>query len=148
MQGLPYNGGTEGSLYNPNGFGTAYARGATTINPRGLGAQRFLVLINGRRAVPYGAPDSTGAYVFDFDSIPVDAVESVDYLKDGASAIYGSDAITGVVNIRLKRNYSGVSTEFLRMATLPAARRAGWRSIRGQRGSSWLEAQRARHPTW
>jgi outer membrane receptor protein involved in Fe transport len=106
---LPFNTGSQGTLYNPSGFNTAYARGAVTLNPRGLGAQRFLVLINGRRAVTYGAPDSTGASVFDLNSIPIEAVSSVAYLKDGASAIYGSDAITGVLDIKLKQTYSGLS---------------------------------------
>ena len=109
---LPFNTGSQGTLYNPSGFNTAYARGAVTLNPRGLGAQRFLVLINGRRAVTYGAPDSTGASVFDLNSIPVEAVSSVAYLKDGASAIYGSDAITGVLDIKLKEHYSGLSVGF------------------------------------
>ena len=110
---LPFNSGTEGSILNPNGFGTAYARGATTLNPRGLGAQRFLVLINGRRATNFGAPDSTGASVFDVNSIPVEAIEGIDYLKDGASAIYGSDAITGVMNIKLKKSYNGLTADVM-----------------------------------
>lgn len=67
-----------------------------------------LVLINGRRAAfaPVGA---TGGYTFvDVNSIPVSAVERIDILSDGASAIYGSDAVSGVVNIILKKNFEGV----------------------------------------
>jgi iron complex outermembrane receptor protein len=98
----------------PSGVaGTPYARGASTMNPRGLGAQRFLVLLNGQRAVNYGTPDSSGDSVFDFNSIPASAIESIDYLKDGASAIYGSDAITGVMNIKLKKAYSGFTSSVM-----------------------------------
>lgn len=111
IQSLSFNSGTVNTVDLPSGVsGQPYARGATTMNPRGLGAQRFLVLLNGQRAVNYGTPDSSGNSIFDFNSIPAAAIESIDYLKDGASAIYGSDAITGVMNIKLKKSYSGLST--------------------------------------
>ncbi len=70
--------------------------GAETIGLRGLGANRTLDLVNGRRAGPSGTRGSIDA--FDLGSIPLLGVEQVDILKDGASAIYGSDAIAGVVN--------------------------------------------------
>ncbi len=70
--------------------------GAETIGLRGLGASRTLDLINGRRAGPSGTRGSVDA--FDLGSIPLVGVERVDILKDGASSIYGSDAIAGVVN--------------------------------------------------
>ncbi len=114
MQSLPFASGTQGTIYNPSGFGQGdYDRGASTLNPRGLGPQRVLILIDGHRPVNFASPDSTGAAVFDLDSIPPEAVESIDYLKDGASAIYGSDAIAGVINIKLKQDYSGLSTDFM-----------------------------------
>jgi outer membrane receptor protein involved in Fe transport len=114
MQSLSFNSGTVNTIDLPSGVaGSPYARGASTMNPRGLGAQRFLVLLNGQRAVNYGTPDSSGASVFDFNSIPSGAIDSIDYLKDGASAIYGSDAITGVMNIRLKKNYSGLTSSIM-----------------------------------
>ncbi len=104
IQSLPFNSGTANSIYQTASF----TRGAATANPRGLGSNRFLTLINGRRAITYGLTNSANQSVFDFNSIPAAAVDSIEYLKDGASAIYGSDAITGVLNIKLKRNFSGV----------------------------------------
>jgi outer membrane receptor protein involved in Fe transport len=73
-----------------------------------------LTLINGRRAIPYALTNSasgTPQTVFNFNSIPASAIQSVEYLKDGASAIYGSDAITGVFNMILKKNYEGSSID-------------------------------------
>lgn len=108
MQSLPFNTGNETSIYQTAGF----QRGAVTTNLRGLGSQRFLTLINGRRSVPYAlvSPNSGTRQVFDFNSLPAAAIEGVEFLKDGASALYGSDAITGVLNIKLKKNFSGLAT--------------------------------------
>jgi iron complex outermembrane recepter protein len=71
---------------------------------RGLGQGRTLVLLNGRRAVSYAFAGGGG---FDLNAIPVAAIERVEVLKDGASAIYGSDAIAGVVNFILRKDYRG-----------------------------------------
>jgi iron complex outermembrane receptor protein len=81
----------------------------STISLRGLGSGRTLILINGLRSAPYGG-GSTGeaGNSVDISSIPVAAIERVEILKDGASAIYGSDAIAGVVNFILKDNFQGV----------------------------------------
>ncbi len=105
IQSLPFNSGAANSIYQTASF----TRGASTTNLRGLGSQRFLTLVDGRRAVPYALTNSGNRSVFDFNSLPSAAIESVELLKDGASAIYGSDAITGVFNIKLKRNFSGLS---------------------------------------
>ncbi len=110
MQSLPYNNSTGVSEFTTGSFVT----GAATINPRGLGSNRVLSLVNGRRAIPYALTNSangTPQTVFNFNSIPSAAIERVEYLKDGASAIYGSDAITGVINIILKKNYEGSSID-------------------------------------
>jgi outer membrane receptor protein involved in Fe transport len=113
LQSLSFNSGTVNSpgvpAVNPVS-NVPYARGAVTINPRGLGAGRFLVLLDGKRPASYGLPDNRGGAVFDFNSIPTEAIASIEYLKDGASAIYGTDAIAGVMNVRLRSNYSGFST--------------------------------------
>jgi len=74
--------------------------GAETISLRGLGANRTLTLLNGRRAGPAGTRGGVSA--FDLNAIPLSAVERVEILKDGASSIYGSDAVAGVVNIITK----------------------------------------------
>jgi outer membrane receptor protein involved in Fe transport len=105
IQSLPFNTGAANSIYQTASF----TRGAATANPRGLGAQRFLVLIDGRRPSTYALPNAGNRQVFDFNSLPAAAIDSVEFLKDGASAIYGADAVTGVFNIKLKKNYTGLS---------------------------------------
>jgi iron complex outermembrane recepter protein len=86
--------------------------GATTgsissISLRGLTSIRTLVLLNGRRIAPYGVGFTGDSVSVDVGSIPISAIERVEVLKDGASAIYGSDAVAGVVNFILRRDYSG-----------------------------------------
>ncbi|MBB4658172.1 TonB-dependent receptor domain-containing protein [Parvularcula dongshanensis] len=79
--------------------------GAETISLRGLGANRTLVLLNGRRAGPAGVRGGVSA--FDLNVLPLSAIERIEILKDGASSIYGSDAIAGVVNIITKEEDGG-----------------------------------------
>jgi outer membrane receptor protein involved in Fe transport len=84
--------------------------GAAGLSLRGLGPGATLVLLNGRRIAPYGvALDNDGTFV-DLNSLPLAAVERIEILRDGASAIYGADAIGGVVNIVLRRDFRGVET--------------------------------------
>jgi iron complex outermembrane receptor protein len=78
--------------------------GYTAASLRGLGAQRTLVLLNGRRLAPYAMSGSIGT---DLSAIPLSAIERVEILKDGASAVYGTDAIGGVINFILRRDYRG-----------------------------------------
>jgi len=80
------------------------ASGTATLNLRGLGRNRTLVLIDGRR-LPYGASSISAA---NLDIIPMQMVERVDILTGGASAVYGSDAVGGVANFILKRDFEGV----------------------------------------
>ena len=78
--------------------------GSATVNLRGMGVQRTLVLLNGRRMVSSG----TGAdSAVDLNTIPVAMIKNIEILKDGASAVYGSDAIAGVVNIITKKDFVG-----------------------------------------
>lgn len=92
--------------------GTSFTPGVNSFNLRGLGANNTLVLINGRRAAPFASAGFNGFQtVFDLNSIPTSAIDSLEVLKDGASAIYGSDAVAGVLNVNLKKNYTGLSTE-------------------------------------
>jgi outer membrane receptor protein involved in Fe transport len=81
---------------------TDYASG---VDLRGLGASSTLVLLNGHRV----APSASGTFV-DVSQIPLAAVDRVEILTDGSSAIYGADAVGGVVNIILKKNYQGADT--------------------------------------
>ncbi|MCC7697795.1 TonB-dependent receptor [Janthinobacterium sp. EB271-G4-7A] len=84
-----------------------FTAGAAGLNLRGLGSQATLMLINGRRLAAYAQPDFQTTFV-DINSIPVGAVERIEILKDGASAIYGSEAIAGVINIILRSSYEGL----------------------------------------
>ncbi|MFZ6656782.1 TonB-dependent receptor domain-containing protein [Undibacterium sp. TJN19] len=81
--------------------------GASTANLRGQGADSTLVLLNGRRVATHGMKGSA----VDLNSIPMAAVERVEVLKDGASAIYGTDAIGGVINFILRKNYTGLEAQ-------------------------------------
>ncbi|MEO6278427.1 TonB-dependent receptor domain-containing protein [Roseateles sp.] len=81
--------------------------GASSANLRGQGAASTLVLLNGRRVAAHGLNGG----VVDLNSIPMSAIERVEILKDGASAIYGTDAIGGVINFILRKNYSGLEAE-------------------------------------
>ena len=88
----------------------ASGAGATTggvsgVSLRGLGSQRTLVLINGKRVS--GGGTFTDSTTVDVNSIPLAALEKVDVLKDSASAVYGSDAIGGVINFIIRDNYRG-----------------------------------------
>ncbi len=83
------------------------AVGGALLNLRGLGAERTLVLVNGRRHVGGVA----GSAIVDINSIPNALVDRVDVLTGGASQIYGSDAVTGVVNFVLKRDFEGFSAD-------------------------------------
>jgi outer membrane receptor protein involved in Fe transport len=88
----------------PGELGSGGAVGAATLNLRGLGAERTLVLVNGKRHVAGVAETS----VVDINSIPSSLIKEVEVLTGGASAVYGADAVTGVVNFILDREFEGV----------------------------------------
>ncbi len=98
---------TTGALQVSNASG-ATTSGASTVSLRGLGSKRTLVLVNGRRIAPFGSiAGGGGAASVDVNSIPISAIERVEVLKDGASAIYGSEAVAGVINFILRKDYTG-----------------------------------------
>lgn len=97
IQNLTTNGSTLNTTFNNGG------NGETRVSLRNLGSNRTLVLVNGRRWV--GGTGLGGAV--DLNTIPTAAVDRIEVLKDGASVIYGSDAIAGVVNIILRRDFDG-----------------------------------------
>ena len=104
LQSITANG--AGTL--STGFNQAFAAGAAGVSLRGLTLGATLVLIDGRRMAPYAISDDGQRPFVDIASIPFSAVERIEVLKDGASSIYGSDAIAGVVNVILKKTVSGV----------------------------------------
>nr|WP_010133657.1 TonB-dependent receptor [Microbulbifer agarilyticus] len=99
LQNLPSSAGAAVNTGVNNG-----GSGAVRFSLRGLGSQRTLVLINGRRAVASGLGANSSV---DLNNIPVAMIERVEVLKDGASAVYGSDAIAGVVNIITREDFEG-----------------------------------------
>jgi iron complex outermembrane recepter protein len=105
LHNLTANG--QGTL--SQGFGGAFAEGAAGISLRGLTVGATLILIDGRRMAPYPIGDDGQRSFVDISNIPFDAIERIEVLKDGASAVYGSDAIAGVVNVILKKKYVGAS---------------------------------------
>ncbi|MEO7932107.1 MAG: TonB-dependent receptor [Chthoniobacterales bacterium] len=87
---------------------TGFTPGATSVSLRGLGPDATLVLINGRRVANYPIGQNGDIGFVDLNTIPAAAVDSIEILKDGASTIYGADAVAGVVNIHLRKDFEGV----------------------------------------
>jgi iron complex outermembrane receptor protein len=104
LQALPAQGNAGNSQVNAGGDGT------TRINLRGLGAPRTLVLLNGRRIVN-GGPGVDAAV--DLNAIPLPMIERVEILKDGASAMYGAEAVGGVVNLITRTQFDGTDVSLL-----------------------------------
>ena len=104
---------TISSISSSGGLSSSSTAGATTggisaISLHGLTSLRTLVLLNGRRIAPYGIGFTGDSVSVDVNSIPLAAIERVEVLKDGASAVYGSDAIAGVINFILRQEFNGV----------------------------------------
>jgi iron complex outermembrane receptor protein len=91
-----------------NDTSNSFAPGSTTVSLRSLGQKATLVLLNGRRVSGFGFAQNISDTFVDLSQIPTAAIERIEILLDGASAIYGSDAIAGVVNVILRRDYQGV----------------------------------------
>ena len=100
---LPQITGVTGQTQTGAGFGQI---GAATLNLRNLGENRNLVLMDGRRMEP-----STTDFAVDINSIPSALIDSVEVITGGASAVYGSDAVAGVVNFKLKHNFEGLELD-------------------------------------
>ncbi|NDI86015.1 TonB-dependent receptor plug domain-containing protein [Undibacterium crateris] len=123
MQTIPsITSGGQNDFTSGNGF----AAGTATASLRGLGSASTLTLINGRRmaATATADPNSGQSTLYNINNIPMSAIERVEVLKDGASAVYGSDAIAGVVNIILKKEYKGLEAT----ATTSGATQGGFKN--------------------
>ncbi|TAG03600.1 MAG: TonB-dependent receptor [Betaproteobacteria bacterium] len=97
---------TNGGTFNEAGV-ASFSPGSSAASLRGLGGAATLVLINGRRVAPFGFASGGQVTFVDLNSIPLDATERIEILKDGASAIYGSEAMAGVINIIMRKDYKG-----------------------------------------
>jgi iron complex outermembrane receptor protein len=100
---------SDGAGSLPTGFGNGFAAGSTAISLRGLGATSTLVLLNGRRMAQFARADDGQKSFTDLSTIPMQIVERIEILKDGASSTYGADAIAGVVNIILRKDVQGLT---------------------------------------
>src|SRR6266446_6243920 len=123
----------------------ATSGGVSGVSLRGLGSQRTLVLIDGKRVA--GGGTITDSVTVDVNMIPASAIERIEVLKDGASAIYGSDAIGGVINFILRKDYRGGEvTAHAELTEHPGARGGGlnaligWGDMATQRFSATLVA--------
>ena len=106
VRSLPQNlSNISDTTFEGGNGGTNTGYGGSGINLRGLGSESTLVLVNGRRLAAAGRGDFV-----DVSLIPLSAIERVEVLTDGASAIYGSDAVGGVVNMILRKDYDGAET--------------------------------------
>ncbi|MBV1776550.1 TonB-dependent receptor [Burkholderiaceae bacterium DAT-1] len=110
MRNLTSAGGNGGELSGAGSF----RNGATSVNLRGLPT---LVLLNGYRLPSSGSDEYSGQTSVDLNTIPLAAIDHIDVLKDGASAIYGTDAVGGVVNIILRKSYTGTEVNVSHGAT-------------------------------
>ena len=107
LRQLPQNVNATNETYSSDFNGVDNKTGAASVNLRGLGSESTLILIDGRRV---GYSGILGG-VTDISTIPLSMVERIEILLDGASAIYGSDAVGGVVNIITRKDYSGVEVD-------------------------------------
>ena len=99
------------SRHDSSAFVQAGGVGTETLSLRGLGPNRTLVLLNGRRAGPAGVRGEVSS--FDFNVLPLSVIERVEILKDGASSIYGSDAVAGVVNVITRKDDGATADAFI-----------------------------------
>ena len=107
LRQLPQNINATNETYGSTLNGARNVTGASTVNLRGLGSESTLILVDGRRV---GYSGVLGG-VTDISTIPLSMVERIEILLDGASAVYGSDAVGGVVNIITRQDYSGVELD-------------------------------------
>ncbi len=138
MAKLPALGSSQQVDNRDGGF----SKGLATASLRNLGSASTLVLINGRRISPaaYADPNAGQSTQYDLNSIPLSALERVEILKDGGSAVYGSDAIAGVINFITKSNYKGgeISAQY----SADGHNNFGRENVNGAYGFGDLEADR------
>ncbi|CAN5805699.1 TonB-dependent receptor [soil metagenome] len=108
FQSMPQN---SGGTFTEN-QSDSLSPGAAAVALRGLGPDATLVLVNGRRVAPYPFAQGGITAFVDLNALPLAAIQQIDVLRDGASAIYGTDAIAGVVNVRFLQRYDGALVNF------------------------------------
>lgn len=106
-----------GSENNADSFNSGSTQGTSNVNLRGLGLSSTLVLIDGRRNTVAASQANDGSVFVDTNSIPTIAIQRVEILKEGAASIYGSDAVAGVANYILRRDFSGLEVDVSQQKT-------------------------------
>ncbi len=104
------------------GGANSWASGASGASLRNLGVNSTLILINGRRLPSYGFADGLQSNFVNIDSIPASAIDRIEILRDGASAIYGSSAIGGVINIITRKTFKGIQVSASAKQSLNASK--------------------------
>lgn len=146
LQSTAVTGGTAQINNSYGNFVVNGGGGVNTIGLRGMGPTRTLVLLNGRRVSPAGSRGSVGSA--DLNVLPTAMIERVEVLRDGASSIYGSDAIAGVVNIQTRKNFEGLTLEAQRNETMEANGNGGSTRLSltaGAHGDRWRAAGSIEH---
>lgn len=141
LQSTAITGGTSQINSSYGGYVTNGGPGANTIGLRGMGPSRTLVLLNGRRVSPAGSRGSVGSA--DLNVLPTSMIDRVDVLRDGASSVYGSDAVAGVVNIQTRKNFEGLTFEAQMNSPMDANGNGGSTRLSltaGARGDRWRAA--------
>ena len=141
LQSTAVTGGTSQINNSYGGYVTNGGPGANTIGLRGMGPSRTLVLLNGRRVSPAGSRGSVGAA--DLNVLPTAMIDRVEVLRDGASSVYGSDAVAGVVNIQTRKNFEGLVFEAQSNLPMEANGNGGSNRLSltaGARGDRWRAA--------
>ncbi|GAA3920015.1 TonB-dependent receptor plug domain-containing protein [Luteimonas lutimaris] len=136
LQSNVVTGGSEQINNAFGGYVTDGGPGANTLSLRGMGATRTLLLLNGRRVAPAGSRGAVGSA--DLNVLPNIMIDHIEILKDGASSIYGSDAVAGVVNVVTRNKYDGAAVEFQHNATQHGGgEETRWSAMAGTTRDNW-----------
>lgn len=136
LQSVGVTGGTPQINDSFGGLVVEGGPGVNTLSLRGLGPTRTLVLLNGRRIAPAGTRGQVGAA--DLNVLPNAIIESIQVLNTGASSIYGSDAVAGVVNLVTRSKYNGLTFEMQQDALeIGAGNSSRYSLVGGASGSNW-----------
>ncbi|HZW17504.1 MAG TPA: TonB-dependent receptor [Luteimonas sp.] len=136
LQSNVVTGGSEQINNAFGGYVTDGGPGANTLGLRGLGPTRTLLLLNGRRVSPAGSRGAVGSA--DLNVLPNIMIDHIEILKDGASSIYGSDAVAGVVNVVTKNKFDGAAVEFQHNATQHGGgEETRWSGMLGTTRDNW-----------
>ncbi|WP_342118650.1 TonB-dependent receptor plug domain-containing protein [Pseudoduganella sp. OTU4001] len=146
----------------------SFATGSSGVGMRSLGKVSTLVLVNGRRIAQYGLSDGAQQNFTNLDAIASESIERIEILKDGASAIYGSDAVAGVVNIILRKDYVGAkvkasysgadgfkdyrnrnATAIIGFGDIDTDGFNTWLSVEGYKRDGWTTGEiKGQYPSW